>query len=38
MKLVQKQEFTSDEIAKTEYIARPAPITNNVSCQVSNYL
>ena len=34
-KLLPRKEFTNDEIANTEYLAKPIPITNNASCQVS---
>jgi len=37
MKLLPRKEFSSDEIAETEYLAKPALITDNASCQVRWY-
>lgn len=35
MILIPRKEFSSDEIAETEYLAKPTPVTNDASCQVS---
>ena len=38
MMLTPRREFSSDEVAETEYLARPTPVTNDISCQVSHCL
>lgn len=38
MLLIPRKEFSDDEIAESKYLARPVPVAEDASCQVSWYL